>query len=287
MAGPKKEQTTDKLGDSMPELAEFSANLSIDHNVSINQNSNSMLGLSLDGSTMLDNEDFESMNLQTRAAKDTRESLARTETQAVSCLRYVVLLILLATAVGVSVATFIYSRRVEENSFKAEFQSVAVVTLRSFVESVEHKLGAQDAIASAITSHAEDAQEVFPNVTIPHFDVKGATLRTQTDSLFSFYLPLVTDETRAGYEAYTKVMQAQVFEGYMREEGLRQYQEAYFGIPDDETQPGEGAAEEASTAEEDAIQVDNGARRLHIAGPDVHPVIHDGIWGLTVSNSIA
>lgn len=222
-------------------------------------------------------------NLQAKAAQDTRKNLARTETQAVSCLRYVVLLILLATAVGASVGTFLYSRGVEKDSFAAEFQSVAVVTLRSFVESVEHKLGSQDAIASAITSHAEDKGETFPNVTTPNYDVLGAALRTQTDSVLGFYLPLVTDEARAGYEAYTKMMQGHIFENYMREEGLRQYQDAVFGIEKGETQATEAEEEEASAAEEEKDDnTDNGNRRLHIAGPDVHPVIHDGIWGRTV-----
>ena len=266
-------ETANNLNSSMPRL--------VDHS--------SLMRMSLNDSAsgILDNDDLDPSNLQAKAALDTRKNLARTETKAVSCLRYVVLLILLATAVGASVGTFFYSRGVEKDSFEAEFQSVAVVILRSFVESVEHKLGAQDSIASAITSHAEDAQEVFPNVTMPNYDVLGAALRTQTDSVHGFYLPLVTDDTRAGYEEYTKMMQGHVFEGYMREEGLRQYQDAVFGIEKSETQATEAATEEASAAEEENLdKIENGARRLHVAGPDVHPVIHDGIWGLTVRSRL-
>ena len=111
---PQSPNETVSLDGSMPDLALPSSSHS---------------RLTLDDSAIYSNGDtFDSPNLQAKAAEDTRKSLARTETQAVSCLRYVVLLILLATAVGASVGTFFYSRSVEKDSFEAEFESVAVVT---------------------------------------------------------------------------------------------------------------------------------------------------------------
>ena len=224
-------------------------------------------------------------DLQAKAAKDTRKNLARQESQAVTCLRYVVLLVLLTTATGASVAAYYYARGVEENSFDAEFASVAIVVLRSFVEAFEQKISSMDAMATGITSHAKATGEVFPNVTVPDYEVKGGTVRTQTDSIFMFWLPLVTDENRQGYEEYTKMQQAHLFQSYMTEEGLRQYQDAVFGINASETEAAEARAEEAAAAEEAAVaEEENPSRRnLHAAPPDVHPVIHDGIWGLVVS----
>jgi hypothetical protein len=187
----------------------------------------------------------------------------------VSCLRYVVLLVMLVTAIGVSLGTFYYSRSVEEDSFEAEFDSVAVVTLRSFVEAVESKLSAMDSVSSGITSHALKAGETFPNVTVPDWEVKGATLRVQTDGIYLFWLPLVTDENRRGYEEYTKLNQAHLFQSYVTEEGYRAQQDTYFGL---------GGGEDGD--------VDEGEnRQLHVGTPDEHPVMHDGIWGLVnVSN---
>lgn len=240
-----------------------------------------------------DADDDNMENLQDKAAKATRQSLARQETRAVTALRYAVLLVLLCTALGVSLATFFYSRSVEQDSFQAEFESVAVTTLRSFVEAVEHRLTAMDAVGSGVTSHAKSSGETFPNVTVPDFEIKGATLRTQTDSIYSFWLPLVTDDTRAGFEAYTQQTQMHMFQSYMAEEGLRQYQDAYFGINKTETQATDQAAEETAAEEEEKMEQQQeaeisqggaggsgGSRQLHVAPMEVHPGIHDTIWGL-------
>ena len=101
-----------------------------------------------------------------------------------------------------------------------------------------------------------------------------------------FWLPLVTDDTRAGYEEYTKTMQAHLFQSYMVEEGLRQYQDAVFVINASETEAAVARAEEAEAVEATAAAARDGGsqRNLHVAPPDVHPVIHDTIWGLGVSN---
>jgi len=212
-------------------------------------------------------------NLQNRAAKETRLNLARRETKAVKFLKYVVLMVLFLTALGISLATYFYARSVEQDSFRADFDSVAVVTIRSFAEAVEHRLTAMDAVAVGVTSHAVASASPFPNVTIPDWEVKAATLRTQTGSIYVFWLPFVTDETRAGYEAYTQTHQQHILEGYMTEEGLRQFQDAQFGL---------GLSNEETQTEEQGEQSDDSStrRQLHAAGMDVHPTIHSGIWGL-------
>ena len=178
---------------------------------------------------------------------------------------------MLATAIGVSLATFYYSRSVEEESFESEFVSVAGVTLRSFVEAIESKLSAMDSVSSSITSHALSSGETFPNVTLPDWEVKGATLRVQTDGIYLFWLPLVTDENRRGFEEYTKLKQGQLFQSYVAEEGYRAQQDTYFGLGGED-----GDADEGEN------------RQLHIAGPDEHPVMHDEIWGnaAVVSNNL-
>lgn len=237
-----------------------------------------------------DEDENTATNLQKQAALNTRKSLARTETKAVRCMRYVVIVVLLGTAIGVSVATFLYSRSIEQEAFESEFESVAVTTLRSFVEAVEHKLSAMDALAVGITSHSLSTGETFPNVTVPDFEIKAAIVRVQTDSIYTFYLPLVTDEHRAGYELYTKMQQAKIFAGYMQEEALRQYQDMYFNVSNEATAAraeeakAEAEADHQGGAAEQEVDVDANTRNrfLHVAPPEIHPTIHDGIWGLSV-----
>ena len=169
---------------------------------------------------------------------------------------------MLVTAIGVSLATFYYSRSVEEESFEGEFTSVAGVTLRSFVEAVESKLSAMDSVSSGITSHALNSGETFPNVTVPDWEVRGATLRVQTDGIYLFWLPLVTDENRRGFEEYARLKQGHLFQSYGAEEGFRAQQDTYFGLggEDDDADEGEN-------------------RQLHVD----HLVMHNEIWGNDVS----
>ena len=170
-------------------------------------------------------------DLNDRAAEDARHRLANKETKVVSCLRLVVIMVLLATALGVSVGTYLFARRVEEEAFRHDFDSVAKTTLLSFVEAFENYLSALDSLSQGITSHALSTGSTFPNVTVDDFHVKAATMRAQTGSLYSFYLAFVTDETRAGYEQYCRNRQAlDVFPPYLKEEEFRMYQDTYFGL---------------------------------------------------------
>jgi hypothetical protein len=187
-------------------------------------------------------------------------------------LRILVVLTLLATAIACSLLTYFYTQNVEEESFESAFYSFADAMLRSFVDTAEHKLGAMDTMSTTVTSHALSSGETFPNVTVPDFEVKGSQLRVQTDGVYMFWLPLVTDEERRGYELYTQSKQAWLFESYVKEEGMRQYQDAYF--------------EMGAFAPDDHEHGENGDhtrdRKLHVGTPEEHPVMHDKIWGIQV-----
>lgn len=216
-------------------------------------------------------DDSNAGNLQDQAAAETRKNLVRGETHAVRCLRVVVLLVLFLTAAGVSSAAFFVSKSVQQDSFQVDFASVATVTLRTFVESVQSQLTALDAVSSGVTSHALSTGETFPNVTVPNWEIKAATLRAQTGSIFAFFLPLVTEETRTGFEAYAKKTYTHMFASYAAEDGLRHYQDAAFGI---------NATEAEAEADANSDGHRHRGRQLHTADMDAHPTIHDGIWGV-------
>ena len=175
-------------------------------------------------------------NLQDRAALQTKKTLARNETKAVSCLRYVFLTILFCTAIGISLATYFYSKQVEKDNFHSEFDSLSLLVVRSFVDAIENKLSAMDLLSNSVTNVALSTGQTFPNVTIPNFETLGSTFRVQTDGIMLFYLPLVTDETRVGYEAYTtnqpskELSSAFMFQSYINEETYRIQQDLEFGF---------------------------------------------------------
>ena len=240
-------------------------------------------------------EDGKLTTIKDQAAKQTRKNLAKRETRQVRCLRYTFMLILLGTALGVSLATYYYSRSVETDQFQSDFANVAEVIQRSFVDAVESRLQSLDTFSAGITSYANEPanDEAFPNVTVPDWVEKGAALRTQTEGIYVFWLPLVTEETRAGFEMYAQLKQAHLFQSYGKEEMLRQYQDLYFNITD-AAEDADAAAEEEQPEEEehshnqsDSHSHRNRNRILHVGnttpGYFDHMTIHEEIWGLHVS----
>ena len=70
----------------------------------------------------------------------------------------------------------------------------------------------------------------FPNVTIPNFELMATNCRVQAGGVLVNYLPLVTDETRAGWEAYANVSRSWIYPAWQSEAGLVAAQDARFGI---------------------------------------------------------
>ena len=203
-------------------------------------------------------DDAEAPDLRDQAADEERKTLAKNETRAVSVLRIFVLLVLFVTAILVSLAVFFYTRDVQEDEFKARFESIADSVMNSFHDAVERKLGAMDAISASLTSSALSSGDQFPFVTFPDFDVRASTARVQADAIYIMWMPLVTDDQREEWENYTVREQDHLLPEYFREEALRQQQDAEFGY---------GEAE----------------RRLHANHNEYHPEVHPFIFGGDVS----
>jgi class 3 adenylate cyclase len=162
--------------------------------------------------------------------KEKRQTLAQKETKAVSLLRIVVFVVLLVTAVIVSFGVFLFTHGAEKDSFHINFEAHAVKIVEAFQYSVERKMGAVDALSVTITSHALATGATFPNVTIPHFEVRGANTRILSDGLLIYWLPLVTDKTRKGWEAYSTANQAWFDQAFVNEAALRERQDEEFRL---------------------------------------------------------
>ena len=72
----------------------------------------------------------------------------------------------------------------------------------------------------------------FPNVTIPNFEVLASNCRVQAGGVLVNYMPLVTDETRAGWEAYANEARNWIYPAFQSEMELVAQQDAQFGLND-------------------------------------------------------
>ena len=184
---------------------------------------------------------------KTRYAQKERQTLARTEDKAVRSLRILVVLILFITAVLVSVAVYFYTSNDEEDDFEVEFAAQAARIMEQFHDSVEKTLQAMDAMSVATTSYAMSSELGFPRVTVPDFVFRGVSARVLSEAFFIMWSPLVTDETRGDWEAYTvqtglqNHQKAFVTESLMRSQQDAEY-DIDFQIPDIDTSQVSGTA---------------------------------------------
>jgi hypothetical protein len=136
------------------------------------------------------------------AAQHERQTIGRQETAAVSRLRVVVLGVLLLTAILVSLGVFFYTRNDETQDFVSQFDAQAARVIDQFHANMERTLQTMDGMSVATTSFAKATGQTFPNVTIPDFIFRGSSARVLSEGLFFAWAPLVTDDTRSGWEAY-------------------------------------------------------------------------------------
>jgi class 3 adenylate cyclase len=131
-----------------------------------------------------------------------RKTLASKENAAVFWVRGAVFLVLLGTAALVSSIVYLYTSNDQTQDFESAFEAHATKILESFYETVERKLEAVDSLSVTITSYAKSTGATFPNVTLPDFEIRASNSRVLSDTAVFNYQPVVTDETRLGWEAY-------------------------------------------------------------------------------------
>jgi class 3 adenylate cyclase len=131
-----------------------------------------------------------------------RKTLASKENTAVFWVRCAVFLVLLGTAALVSTIVCLYTKNDQVQDFESAFEAHATRIQESFYETIERKLEAVDALSVTITSYAKSTGATFPNVTLPDFEIRCSNSRVLSDTSVINYQPVVTDETRLGWEAY-------------------------------------------------------------------------------------
>jgi hypothetical protein len=114
-------------------------------------------------------------------AKQERQILGEKENRMVAWLRVIVFVVLLITAVLVSLGVFFYTRGDEEDDFESEFAANAAKVIDAFHEAVDRKLNAIDTMSVMITTLVLSTSLSFPNVTIPNIEYSGANTRIGAD----------------------------------------------------------------------------------------------------------
>ena len=145
-----------------------------------------------------------------RKTKDDHESdneaeklLAQSETRYVLRLRILVFLALLLAALAVSLTVYFVTANSEQEQFMVGFEGNAQKLMDSFDEIVNVRIGAIANLAVTFTEFARDRNVTWPYVTMTDFHQRAGSAREISNTLFVHMYPIVTNETRAGWEEYS------------------------------------------------------------------------------------
>lgn len=193
-----------------------------------------MVSVSEDACSDLGQDDEEtSPHKDSRKVQEQEERKAllnRKEEKGVAYLRIAVYLVVIVTAVLVSVGVYFYTKQQEEDNFEQVFETNSNKLAQAFLDSVDRKIAAVGGLSAIITNYAVTHNMSFPFVTIDNWEAMTAQTRIQADGMSVDYCPLVTDEERAGWEAYALTHKSWRLESYAREAAYKEMQDQHFGM---------------------------------------------------------
>lgn len=163
-----------------------------------------------------DNDDDDDMIEQspTSGVSALQPALAHQETRTVRLLRMIVILSILVTATVCSYLVYLFTHNVEVSEFEETFYDHAEQITNTVHRNAQHKLEAIASIALMIQAYALDSGSTWPNVTVPYFESHIMASQSLTDAYGVQLFPIVTKETRAGWEEYSVMNQNWLNESY-------------------------------------------------------------------------
>lgn len=188
----------------------------------------------------INTDDSISYHVENEQEEKVRPTIAKEETKTVGKLRILVFAALFITGVSLSIGVFQYVRWDEQEDFEVQFDAHARKIIDSFNAQLSQKLGVMDGFSKSITTYALENNLLFPQVTLPNFEMRGMNVRQQVGALRVDWFPFVTDEIRDDWEAYAVEHQSWLFPAVEREKNFRLKQDERFEFEDEGGIPGIG-----------------------------------------------
>ena len=157
--------------------------------------------------------------------REEEQALASTETKAVNRLRLAVFFVLVSTATVVCILAYKFTSNNEENDFVTAFTEQANRVVDGFQINAKRRVAAIEAFATSITSHAIFSNSTWPEVTLPDFERRGRATSEIAEVMSMILVPLVTDDTRKDWEAYSVANQGWLEEGIIASASLAKERE--------------------------------------------------------------
>ena len=128
-------------------------------------------------------------------------------------LQFSVYFLLCSLVAGIGSATFLFIRNSEYAVMMTEFTSTSSLIKQRVFEDISKKAIASD-LMNHLFAYADEGGYggTFPNITLPGFELTMNAMRNLADLRFVNLCPLISNDTRSGFEHYAKVTAASQIE---------------------------------------------------------------------------
>jgi hypothetical protein len=134
---------------------------------------------------------------------DEEHTFAFRESRLVSCIRLVMLGVLVASAAGTAAAVYSFTRHSEHKAFEVSFENDSKNIVESMGSALFGWLGAIDAYATYAVSVARATNQTWPFVSIPDASVHLAKVRSLSKTLVTHQTHFVTDANKKAWVDYS------------------------------------------------------------------------------------
>ncbi|KAG7371467.1 adenylate cyclase [Nitzschia inconspicua] len=140
------------------------------------------------------------------------DTFVQGETAAINRSKILMYFALMAAAAAVSAVTYWLLSSEEQNAMRLEFQAYSREILKQATANSENIFEEIYGISKAVTSRALDRGLTWPNVTLPHFDIRANSSFSNFEMVA--FAPFVSRENKEGWEAYSKENQDWIKQDY-------------------------------------------------------------------------
>lgn len=155
------------------------------------------------------------------------DEVAIRQTKNLRRFRLFFIIAIFAVALGLALAIYFLTHNQEVNAFSATFYDRADKIVTTFHVRLDQNVGALESLSFSMTSYAMFTNKIWPFVTVPDYEVRGASTRSLANSVSLTFSPMVESPQRQDWESYSVQNREWVEQGLAFEQnfGMEQVQD--------------------------------------------------------------
>ncbi|KAL7580174.1 hypothetical protein ACA910_012925 [Epithemia clementina (nom. ined.)] len=152
-------------------------------------------------------------NIEISKKKKKSEYIGQKESQGVFRAKMMVYLVLIVSCAAASTLTFLFTSDQEDSNFEGDFASFAEEIQRTSRDQLFPQFNTAESLSLAVSSYAKEQGSLWPNVTLPDFELRTRKAREMSDSSLVMFVPLFLKTLQSQWESYAQNNSGWIAEG--------------------------------------------------------------------------